>query len=449
MTNQNKLGTLGTRIFVDFPKIGLTHIPAKVDTGADVSSIWASHIHEREGKLLFTLFSQVSPFYTGEVISTRDYTVRSIKNSFGITEFRYKVKLQVRIENKLINASFTLADRSNNSSSVLIGRKALAGKFLVDVSQTITKDKLSILVLRTKGVNPDDPTAELFKTISAKNKSLKFTISEFEDLVFKFDDAGTKITIGKDGPDIAKFDLVYFKAINNNKDRAASAATYLQKRQVPFVDKAVAGYSQSINKLIQYIILKDAGVKIPNSIFLPANQIDGAYKELKSYFGTPFVLKDIRGKRGKNKFLVRDEAAFKFAISKTKEREFEVIAQEYIPHKGHYRVLVIGRQARLLVFQEHSFSSSRQNNPDVKNPAKLMELRTIPLPVQQMAIDSANILQLDIAGVDVLQDERTGEWYVLEVNDGPQLATGSFLDEKRKALTQYIVNKYQKNYPEA
>jgi len=64
---------LGPYTLIEFPSVGINGVPAKVDTGAESSSIWASQVKERNGKLNFVLFDVNSPFYTGEVLVTKDY----------------------------------------------------------------------------------------------------------------------------------------------------------------------------------------------------------------------------------------------------------------------------------------------------------------------------------------------------------------------------------------
>ncbi len=115
---------------------GIKDIPAKVDTGADSSSVWASDLHvNHEGQLEFCLFAPQSPFYTGERIIATDFTVKQVRNSTGDVTVRYQVPLSVTIQHRRVRAKFTLADRSRNRFPVLIGRKTLQNKFLVDVSQ--------------------------------------------------------------------------------------------------------------------------------------------------------------------------------------------------------------------------------------------------------------------------------------------------------------------------
>ena len=116
---------------------GIKKVPAKVDTGADTSAIWASNIDmEKDGTLVFCLFGPKSPFYTGEVLKTSDYLVRNVRSSHGDVQIRYRVKLPVVINGEAFSTTFTLANRTRNHFPVLIGRHTLEGKFLVDVSKS-------------------------------------------------------------------------------------------------------------------------------------------------------------------------------------------------------------------------------------------------------------------------------------------------------------------------
>lgn len=121
----------------ELPAFGIKNIYAKTDTGADLSSIWATDIMEKNGVLKFKLFGKTSKNYTGEEIKIEKphYLLTRVTNSFGHSELRYVVKLQLRLKGKLVKATFTLSDRSNKTYPILIGRKLLNRRFLVDVSK--------------------------------------------------------------------------------------------------------------------------------------------------------------------------------------------------------------------------------------------------------------------------------------------------------------------------
>lgn len=114
---------------------GRASVPTKIDTGAEASSIWASHIRiDKDGVLKFRLFGENSPFYNGKVVKRTDYKVIVTRSAMGEEQIRYRVYLPIKINGRKIRVLFSLADRSRNNFPVLIGKRTLQGKFLVDVS---------------------------------------------------------------------------------------------------------------------------------------------------------------------------------------------------------------------------------------------------------------------------------------------------------------------------
>ncbi len=121
-------------------------VPAKVDSGAFRSAIHAKNItiKQKDGKDILTcelLGHKCSPIVRR--FETEIYNTVTITNSFGQDEKRYEVTLRVKLGPKSFNTSFTLADRSNNLFPILVGRKILKNRYLVDVSKsTINRIKL-------------------------------------------------------------------------------------------------------------------------------------------------------------------------------------------------------------------------------------------------------------------------------------------------------------------
>lgn len=138
--NKKALETIGSSEYVDIE--GHQNIPAKIDTGADSSSIWASHIEvDQDGVLHFQLFDKSSPYYTGEELKRSDFKAVVVRSSSGHEQIRYRTHLKATIHNRKIKVLFTLSNRSNNNYPVLIGRRTISGKFLVDVTRKNAKIK--------------------------------------------------------------------------------------------------------------------------------------------------------------------------------------------------------------------------------------------------------------------------------------------------------------------
>lgn len=120
---------------MSLPGIGIEGIFAKVDTGAHRSAIDCENVYEEEGILKYRLFRQGSDHYTGEELSAERFKTITVHNSFGESEDRYEVKLKAKIGSKVFNTPFTLADRSKKLYPILIGRKTLQNRFMVDVTE--------------------------------------------------------------------------------------------------------------------------------------------------------------------------------------------------------------------------------------------------------------------------------------------------------------------------
>lgn len=129
---------VGRREFVDFPELGLYNIEAKVDTGAFTTALHCHDIaiEEMDGHkiLSFYLLDPSHPEYNEQKIIFKDFYQKNIKNSFGNYEARYIVKTTIKLGKRRIKSTISLANRQNMRYPVLIGRKLIGKKFLVDVS---------------------------------------------------------------------------------------------------------------------------------------------------------------------------------------------------------------------------------------------------------------------------------------------------------------------------
>ena len=134
----NNLPIIGSIELVDV--CGRKGIPAKIDTGADSSAIWATKIKVTEdGTLKFKLFGPNSPYYNGKVIKRKDYKVAVIRSATGQEQIRYRTHFTIKLGGKKIRVLLNLSDRKNNNFPILIGRRSISKKFLVDVSKTAAK----------------------------------------------------------------------------------------------------------------------------------------------------------------------------------------------------------------------------------------------------------------------------------------------------------------------
>lgn len=130
---------IGRSEVLSFVDSNIPHVPAKTDTGAYRSAVHARNIavDEATGTLSFELLGGHPVCGAmGAVIKTKEFAIVNIENSFGHGEQRYEVKLKVKLGPKVFKARFTLADRSKKIYPILMGRKLLNGRFLVDSAES-------------------------------------------------------------------------------------------------------------------------------------------------------------------------------------------------------------------------------------------------------------------------------------------------------------------------
>jgi hypothetical protein len=129
---------LGRKDKFDFPELGLEDIETKVDTGADTSAMNCHNIQtfEKDGRewVRFVLPGSTLPAYKGKKIEMPVHRKAYIKSSNSQRELRIIIKTTAVIFGNTTGIELSLTDRSEMKYPVLLGRKVLAGRYLVDVS---------------------------------------------------------------------------------------------------------------------------------------------------------------------------------------------------------------------------------------------------------------------------------------------------------------------------
>lgn len=126
--------TIGRLEHIALPGLGVPRVEAKIDTGAYSSALHYQKLHVR---LKDGARQLVVTFQMGGVRKTkvfRSFKRVTVKSSNGETSRRYMISTQVKLAGYLVRTQATLFDRSDMKYQVLLGRKFLHGRFVVDVS---------------------------------------------------------------------------------------------------------------------------------------------------------------------------------------------------------------------------------------------------------------------------------------------------------------------------
>ncbi len=148
-TANTKRQILGYLERVRFGEQGAQMI-AKLDTGADTSSVEASHVelYLKPDKTQWVKFSLNDEKGKAFEFDERVVRVTKIKTKMGGALSRPVVKLPVCIGGYTVFAEVNLADRTGFNYKALIGRELLSGRILVDSETRLTSVKVCPAVLR-------------------------------------------------------------------------------------------------------------------------------------------------------------------------------------------------------------------------------------------------------------------------------------------------------------
>lgn len=138
MTKKSKLllPIIGRTEKVDIPEWNIYDIEAKIDTGAYTSSLHCHHIVQiNDDAVRFNLLDPSHESYDEKLFELPVYKTKSVKSSNGTVEERIIIQTTIVIAGQSVDAQLSLTDRSEMRFPLLIGRRLLKGRFLVDVTR--------------------------------------------------------------------------------------------------------------------------------------------------------------------------------------------------------------------------------------------------------------------------------------------------------------------------
>jgi hypothetical protein len=130
----------GWREWVQLPDIGVPWIKAKLDTGAQTSSLHAHKVKVFELDGVEWVRFRVRPWqrltHDEVLVECPVHDRRKVRSSSGHVEDRFVVRMRVVLVGREVDAEVTLTNRDQMGFRMLIGREALAQGFDVTSSRS-------------------------------------------------------------------------------------------------------------------------------------------------------------------------------------------------------------------------------------------------------------------------------------------------------------------------
>ena len=249
---------------------------------------------------------------------------------------------------------------------------------------------------------------------AAKKMDINFTAASFSDLNYK---SGGEYRLLVGSVDVAKFDVVYIRVVGKRIEDATLLANYATKHNIRIVDRLNQNahlLPSSVAKSIETAKLVGANVPIPKTIYGSLGFLKG---EAPAIFGYPFVIKSTTGKKAREVWAPENKQEFEELYSKLQALEKQgarYFAQEFLKASKRYRVFVLGDEVLCTLVQPTKWRK-RFNSDEVGKGVLL----NVPEKMAEISLKAAKAVDLDIAGVDIMEVDETGELLVIEANAAP------------------------------
>ncbi len=277
-----------------------------------------------------------------------------------------------------------------------------------------------------------DTAGSMRRLLETESSSIVYESSDFEDLLFEFDGTDLRITDAVKGYDVRQFDGVFLVGWFRTKqleDVALSVSQYLLFHNVKVLNSEAA-YTRSRAKISQYVIAALHGVSMTPFLF----SLDSQHL-LSRDVDLPVIAKSISASRGNDNYLVHTAPELREIITGSPDVHF--VLQDYVPNEGDFRIIVAGGQVRLAIYRQAQ-GGTHLNNTSKGGASSIVPSDELDEKLRQDAVLLARLLRREVTGVDMIIHRETGQHYLLEINNMPQLSTGSQLSHKAAILTDFF-----------
>ncbi|MDO4872405.1 MAG: hypothetical protein Q4A27_03225 [bacterium] len=269
------------------------------------------------------------------------------------------------------------------------------------------------------------------------NEDFQIETCEISELFFELNKEKVAIYHPEKQFDLHDFDLVIIRHIGKMAVEAHAITAYCEFFGIKYTDKYLNRLLLD-NKMSTEFALWFSGVKNwPHTFYGNLDEMKRRFGE----FGGKAILKDNEGSKGRLNFLVKSVEEIQQIQDENPDVRF--VLQEFIPNNSDLRVLVLGDEVSMVI-ERKSGGDSHLNNTSQGGRAQILPFESVSKEILEISKKAAKFTKLQVAGVDVMLDSRNGDIYLLEVNNAPQISSGSFMEEKAEKYAKFLVRESQK-----
>ncbi|HMP98809.1 MAG TPA: RimK family protein [Cyclobacteriaceae bacterium] len=259
--------------------------------------------------------------------------------------------------------------------------------------------------------DPDDQYGPSDKKAMAKFVKAAEQVGFYVELITKHDFAK-----------LVQFDALFIRETTNVDHHTFRFARRAQSLGLVVIDDPDS-ILKCTNKVYLAELLVANKIPAPKSVVVSRDN----YKSLTDKLAFPFILKQPDGAFSKGVYKITDEKMFKDKASAMFHQSDLLIAQEFLPTAFDWRVGIIDNKVlyvcKYYMAGEHwqimdwtAEGDDKEGNVDTIDPEQ------VPSGLLKTALKATSLIGNGLYGVDM--KEINGKYYVIEINDNPNIDAG-------------------------
>ena len=427
-----ELKILGSEEWCIFEELGIPAIKARVDSGAKTSSIQATNFKVFMKHAEEWVRFEVHPLQDNRSIAltceARMVDRRTVKSSSGISEERFVIRTPVKLGAEKFEIELTLANRDTMEYRMLLGREALTDRYLVNPAESCTQLDISDEELNRKYAAYQKKKTGLKIALLASNPQLYSNKRLMEaaqargheivflnvELAYMKLDANSPQIRYRGGNILNEFDAIIPRIKPSVTFYGCALIRQFDNLGVYCLNSAEA-ITQSRDKLFASQLFARHDIHIPITGF--AKSPNDTKDLIKMVNGAPLIIKLLESTQGKGVVLAETNKAAESVINAFKSVQTNILVQEFIKEAN-------GQDIRCFVVNGKVVASMQRQAEKGEFRANLHQggkasIIKITSEERKLALKAARVLNLAVAGVDIIRSNRGP--LLLEVNSSPGL----------------------------
>lgn len=428
----NDRSILGSEEWCQLEELGIPAVKARVDSGARTSSLQANKIKVFSKGMEEWVRFEVNPIQDNRSVSllcqAKLIATRTVKSSQGIAEERPVIKTPVTLGDRTFDIELTLANRDTMEYRMLLGREALKTRYMVDPAESFCQGNISEDELLHKYSPYMTEKSGLTLALLASNPELysnkriieagemrghKVVFLNVENVYMKLD-AGSPAIHYRGGNILDKFDAVI--------PRIKPAVTFYAcalLRQFDTLGVYCLNTAEAIRKSRDKLFSSQLFSK--NDIHIPITGFAKSPMDTKDLIqmvnGAPLIIKLLESTQGKGVVLAETNQAAESVINAFKSLQTNILVQEFIKEANGQDIRCFVVNGKVVAsMQRQAKKGEFRSNLHQGGTASLVKITP---EERKLAVKAAKVLNLVVAGVDIIRSNRGP--LLLEVNSSPGL----------------------------